>query len=178
MKKWVPIAGVVLSLGVIVVMSDRQGSLREGEEAPEFTARLSTGEQVSLSDYRGKKNVVLFFYPKDFTAGCTKEVCSFRDNYDEIRKLDAILLGVSSDEDTTHTAFIQQNQLPFPLISDQSRTLCKAYGTTRLGGLFGLQKRVTYVIDKHGKIRGVAHHEYAIDRHLEDVLTALRKLQD
>jgi thioredoxin-dependent peroxiredoxin len=163
--------------GLIFVFAEKRSLLKEGDRAPEFSAKLNTGESVSLADYVGKKNVVLFFYPKDFSAGCTKEVCSYRDNYDEIRRLDAVMLGVSYDDNSSHSAFAKEYRLPFPLISDSDRFITKAFGAARFGGLLKIPKRVTYVIDKQGIVRKVAHHEVAIDNHIKDVIETLRKLE-
>ncbi|MEK7250305.1 MAG: peroxiredoxin [Bacteroidota bacterium] len=169
---------VILILGGILFASESRSLLKEGDTAPNFTSQLCTGETVSLSDYRGKNNVVLFFYPKDFTPGCTKEVCSFRDNYGEVKKYDAVLLGVSYENQSSHQSFIAKHHLPFPLISDLDKSISKAYGTaTRFGGLIPGAKRVTYVIDKQGVIRSVLHHEVLIGKHLDGVMEALRKLE-
>jgi peroxiredoxin Q/BCP len=152
-------------------------ALHEGDVAPDFGATLSNGERFVLSEYRGKKIVVLFFYPKDFTPGCTAEVCSFRDNYDELTKYDALLLGVSSDPEESHRAFIQRHHLPFPLISDSDRTIARAYGVSaRLGGILPGTQRVTFVIDKQGIIRRILHHEVLITKHLAGVLETLKSL--
>jgi peroxiredoxin Q/BCP len=151
--------------------------LREGLSAPDFQARLTTGEEVRLSDFRGRKNVVLFFYPKDFTPGCTAEACSLRDNYDEIRRYDAVIFGVSPDSEASHEQFIRRHRLPFPLISDRDGAVARAYGASgRLGGLLPGIKRVTFVIDRAGVIRAVIHHEFLIRKHLESILEALQRL--
>jgi peroxiredoxin Q/BCP len=134
---------IIIVIGGILVASESRSLLDEGDTAPNFTSVLSRGKTISLSDYRGKKNVVLFFYPKDFTPGCTKEVCSFRDNYDELKKYEAELFGVSYDGEASHQAFINKYNLPFPLISDADKSISKAYGTAnRLGGLMPGAKRV------------------------------------
>ena len=149
-------------------------TLDVGDSAPRFTAVLSTGESVSLSDYMGKQALVLFFYPKDETAGCVTEVCSFRDGYGEIRGLGAALLGVSFDGRESHGRFIAHHRLPFPLIADTARTLSRLYGAVRWEGPWPRARRVTYVIDREGIVRGVIHHELRIARHITDVLSVLR----
>ncbi|HEX7572366.1 MAG TPA: peroxiredoxin [Bacteroidota bacterium] len=150
------------------------GILNVGDRAPRFTARLSTGKNVSLDDYLGKQTLVLFFYPKDETAGCTREVCSYRDSYGEIRGLGAALLGVSFDGRESHERFIARHRLPFPLVADTGRALSRLYGAVRWEGPWPRAKRVTYVIDKEGIIRGVFHHELRITKHIADVLSVLR----
>ena len=173
----IPLTFIVV--GGIVLSMESRSFLNEGDIAPVFTAHLSTGESVSLRDYKGLKNVVLFFYPRDFTSGCTKEVCSFRDNFDAVMKYDAVVLGVSFDDHDSHKAFIEKYQLPFPLISDPTESIASMYGAAnRLGGLIRGAKRVTYVIDKQGVIRSVLYHEVMIGKHVEGAIEALKKLEE
>lgn len=153
------------------------GLLKTGEHAPEFTARLSNGETVRLSDYRGKQVIVLSFYPKDFSQGCTRQACSYRDSYELVRELGAVILAVSTDGEEQHARFTSSFNLPYPLISDPEQKLCTLFGATRFGFSFLPTKRVTYVIDKEGIIRLVSHHEITIERHIEDILETLRDLQ-
>lgn len=151
--------------------------LQVGDRAPAFTAVTSTGEPIALAQFLGKRNVVLSFYPKDFTSGCTRQVCTYRDNIPRIEELDAVLFGISTDSDASHERFSLAYGLPFPLISDERRELSRLYGVVRFGGRIPLVKRVTYVIDKKGIIRLAAHHEFAIESHLKDVLRTLRELR-
>ncbi len=155
------------------VTEESMGLLRVGDRAPDFTAVLSTGENVSLSDYRGKQTLVLFFYPRDETSGCIAEVCSYRNSYGAVRTLGAAVLGVSLDGADSHGRFIAHYGLPFPLIADTGGTLSRAYGVLRRGGPWPLLKRVTYVIDRDGIIRGVFHHEIRISKHVGDVIACL-----
>lgn len=175
----VSVSGALLIiLGWIFVASESKSLLPVGSVAPDFSATLGTGESFSLRDYSGKKNVVLFFYPKDFTSGCTAQVCSFRDNYDELLQNEAMVVGVSYDSEATHRAFIEKHRLPFPLISDKGKSISRMYGTAdRLGGLISGAKRVTYVIDKEGIIRRVLHHEILIQKHIEGVLESLGEIE-
>jgi thioredoxin-dependent peroxiredoxin len=167
---------LVAAAGGVVLFADSRSLLKEGDRAPDFVAELSTGDTVRLSTYAGRSNVVLFFYPKDFTTGCTTELCSYRDSYSELSSLDAVLFGVNSDPQESHAAFIQRYNLPFPLISDPERKIARQYGAARWGGTALPIRRVTYVIDKQGIVRKVAHHEIAITRHLDDVMEALKRL--
>jgi peroxiredoxin Q/BCP len=157
-----------------LLTEENMGILKVGDRAPRFTAVLSTGRSVSLGDYLGKQALVLFFYPKDETAGCTREVCSYRDSYGDIRGLGAALLGVSFDGLESHERFIAHHRVPFPLIADTGRALSRQYGAVRWEGPWPRAKRVTYVIDREGIIRGVFHHELRIARHIADVLSVLR----
>jgi peroxiredoxin Q/BCP len=149
--------------------------LKEGMQAPDIDAMLDSGEQFRLADYRGTKNVVLYFYPKDFTMGCTREACIFRDRYDDVLKYDAIIVGVSSDTADTHKRFKEKHELPFPLVADPDKTVIRAYDAE---GLLGISTaRVTYVIDKQGKINSAIRHDFAVGRHLPEVLEALAVLE-
>jgi peroxiredoxin Q/BCP len=120
--------------------------LKQGTVAPDFTGTLDDGSKFELAAQRGEKNVVLYFYPKDFTPGCTAQACSFRDNYDEIAKFDAVVVGVSSDGEASHSSFKEKHELPFPLIADPGKQIHRMYGA--VGLIPWITPRVTYVIDK------------------------------
>jgi len=168
------VVAVIVVLFIGLMIEERSGLLNEGDKAPDFEVQLSGGGTFRLKDMEGKKNVVLFFYPKDFTAGCTAQACSLRDSYSELERLDAVVFGVSSDGNKSHDRFRAQHNLPFELIPDTDRVLIGAFGVERLGGWLKIPKRVTYVIDKGGVIRLVAHYEFMIGKHLEEVLQMLR----
>ena len=128
--------------------------LKPGDQAPDFSLPTATGETFRLSDYRGKRAVVLFFYPKDDTPGCTAEACSFRDQYEDFLELGAEVVGVSSDSESSHLRFAKKHGLPFPLLADAGGRLRKLYQVPR--ALLGLLPgRVTYVIDKDGVVQYV-----------------------
>ena len=141
--------------------------LAVGTNAPAFTAKDTNGNTVSLSDFAGK-TVVLYFYPKDDTPGCTKQACSFRDAQADYQGKDVVVLGVSKDDEASHQAFTQKYSLNFPLLADTDGAIIKAYDVD--GG--GYAKRVTYVIDGSGKI---IHVDAAVNTgtHASDVLAAL-----
>ncbi len=142
-------------------------ALSVGTTAPDFTVKDTNGNTVKLSDYAGK-TVVLYFYPKDDTPGCTKEACSFRDNYSAYQGKDIVVFGVSMDDEASHQAFTSKFNLPFPLLADTSGSLTKAYDVD--GG--GYSKRVTYVIDGAGKIIKV-YDSVKTDTHAADILADL-----
>lgn len=152
--------------------------LKVGQEAPAFDVPASDGKRIRLEDFRGKKNVVLYFYPKDFTRVCTTETCGFRDMYQElVTTKETEVLGVSLDSDESHNKFAAHHKVPFPLIADKDRTLAKAYHAIGpLRGLIGIVKRVTFVIDKKGTIAAILQSELNADTHLEGVTAALNKL--
>lgn len=141
--------------------------LAVGTDAPAFTVKDTNGNTVSLSDYAGK-TVVLYFYPKDDTPGCTKQACSFRDASNEYQGKDVVVLGVSADDEVSHQQFTQKYNLNFPLLADTDKTLIQAYDVD--GG--GYAKRVTYVIDGNSKI---VHVDSSVNTssHASDVLAAL-----
>jgi len=142
-------------------------ALSVGDKAPAFTTKDTNGNTVSLSTYTGK-TVVLYFYPKDDTPGCTKEACSFRDSYAEYQGKDITVFGVSMDDEASHQQFTTKFSLPFPLLADVGGSITKAYDVD--GG--GYAKRVTYVIDAEGKISHV-YTSVKTDTHAKDILEAL-----
>ncbi len=143
-----------------------------GSPAPDFTASLDDGSQFHLADYKGKKNVVLYFYPADFTPGCTREACAFRDNYDQISAYDAIIVGVSGDDEAKHTGFRERHNLQFPLIADPDHAVAAKYDAKGMISFF--KPRVTYVIDKEGVIRAAMRHDIQVTRHIDEVIDALK----
>jgi peroxiredoxin Q/BCP len=150
--------------------------IAKGERAPEFEGTLAGGKQLRLRDFRGRRHVILYFFPKDFTPGCTKEACSFRDRRAEVAGLDAEIVGVSLDTPEKHASFAEKYQLPYPLISDRSGAVATAFGVARLGGWLPT-KRVTFVIDKQGVVQHVIQSEFSIDMHIDQAIEALRRLQ-
>ena len=151
--------------------------IAKGDQAPEFEGTLASGKQLRLRDFRGRRHIVLYFFPKDFTPGCTREACSFRDRRAEVAGLDAEIVGVSLDTPEKHEAFAQKYQLPYPLVSDRSGAIATAFGVARLGGWLPT-KRVTFVIDKQGVVQHVIQSEFSIDMHIDQALETLRRLQE
>lgn len=129
--------------------------LEAGQKAPQFEAKNEKGELIKLSDYLGKK-VVLYFYPKDATPGCTAQACDLRDNYDALLKAGYVILGVSSDDEKSHIKFIEKQSLPFPLLADTDLKVHEAYGTWVEKSMYGRKymgtARTTFVIDEQGII--------------------------
>ncbi len=134
------------------------GKLNEGDKAPGFIAKDQDGNEVSLEKYKGKK-VVLYFYPKDNTPGCTAEACNLRDNYREFLDRDYVVLGVSGDSEKSHQKFIKKYDLPFPLISDPDKEVLKAYGAWGEKKMYGKTflgvKRMTFIISEDGFIERI-----------------------
>jgi thioredoxin-dependent peroxiredoxin len=153
-------------------MGFRRMKVKVGSVAPGFTLPSQAGEMVSLEDFFGRKPVVLFFYPKDDSPGCTREVCAFRDNFEEFGKLDAEVIGISSDSVESHMSFAVKHELSFTLLSDEAGNIRRLYGVPKTFGLF--PGRVTYVIDKEGVVRHVFASQLSVERHVQEALAALR----
>jgi len=152
-----------------------RGKVGVGDVAPEFTLTSQSGEEVSLGDFLGRKRaIVLFFYPKDDTPGCTKEACSFRDGYEQFEKLEAEVIGISSDSVRSHERFVEKHGLPFVLLSDEGGKVRKLYGVPTTLGLF--PGRVTYIIDGEGVVRHVFSSQLGVTRHVEQALKALEAI--
>jgi len=147
--------------------------LHVGDAAPDFALPDRDGKTVRLSDYRGKKPVVLYFYPKDDTPGCTKEACAFRDQYEDFKEAGAEVIGVSSDTRESHAKFASKYRLPFVLLSDDG-TLRSRYGVKATLGL--LPGRVTFVIDEEGIIRHMFNSQLKATQHVAEARAALREL--
>jgi peroxiredoxin Q/BCP len=148
--------------------------VKVGLVASDFTLPSQSGEMVSLKDFLGKKPVVLFFYPKDNTPGCTKEVCAFRDSFEAFRKLDAEVIGISSDSVESHRNFVEKHSLPFTVLSDEGGKVRRLYGVTNTFGIF--PGRVTYVLDRAGIIRHSFSSQVGVEKHVEEALKALKSI--
>jgi peroxiredoxin Q/BCP len=145
-----------------------------GDPAPDFTLPDHRGDEVTLSGFIGESNVVLYFYPKDFSPGCTAQACHFRDNYEDFTDMGAVVIGVSGDSPESHKRFVEEHLLPFILLSDGDNEVRKLYGATK--GLGLLPGRVTYIIDRKGVVRHVFTSEINMRKHIDEALRILRKL--
>ncbi len=146
-----------------------------GDKAPDFTLPSQMGDNVTLSEFIGKKNIVLYFYPKDETPGCTAEACSFRDSYNELTSLGAEVLGVSGQSVESHKSFATHYGLPFILLSDEDKKVRKLYGVPSTIGL--LPGRVTYIIDKKGVVRHIFNSQTQTRQHVEEAKATLQELE-
>jgi peroxiredoxin Q/BCP len=144
----------------------------EGTKAPAFEAQDQNGAQVRLSDYQGKATVVLYFYPKDDTPGCTAEACSLRDGFAAIQAAGAVILGVSADTTVSHKAFAEKYHLPFSILADPDHRIIDAYGVKKIP-LLGYASRVTFLIDRQGIVRKVITDPRTKD-HDQQVLAFLK----
>jgi len=146
-----------------------------GDKAPDFTLMSQSGERVRLQDRLAERVVVLYFYPKDETRGCTAEACAFRDSHEVFAEAGAEVIGVSSDSAGRHAAFADHYKLPFTLLSDEGGRVRKSYGVPAVLGL--IPGRVTYVIDRAGTVRHVFNSMTNIGQHVGDALAVVRQLQ-
>ncbi|HEY7462689.1 MAG TPA: thioredoxin-dependent thiol peroxidase [Gemmatimonadota bacterium] len=158
-------------------MSDAEP--RVGRQAPEFALPSQTGETVRLADFRGKKNVVLYFYPKDDTPGCTREACDFRDALPGLGRKDVVVLGVSKDGVASHEKFASKYELPFPLLSDAQGDVAERYGVWKEKTHYGRTalgiERTTFLIDKEGVLRKV-FPKVRVEGHVDEIAAALDEL--
>ena len=147
------------------------------QQAPNFILLNEKEEPVQLSNYRGKK-VILYFYPKDMTPGCTTEACDFRDQHEKFKDLNVVILGVSGDDANKHTKFIEKYGLPFSLLADVNHEVCEQYGVWVLKKMYGREymgiERTTFLIDEEGKIAHV-WRKVKVKNHIEEVLSYLRE---
>lgn len=151
--------------------------LQIGHKAPDFSLKNQYGEVVHLQSFIGQKNIVLYFYPKDETGGCTKEACSFRDSYQDFQDLGCEVIGVSSDSVESHSSFMAHHRLPFILLSDPGKSVAKLYNVNPT--LFGLiSGRVTYVIDKNGVIVHAFQSLMRFEKHVSESLNIIRSLNE
>ena len=147
-----------------------------GKPAPDFTLPSTTGEPISLKQFKGKKTVILYFYPKDDTPGCTREACDLRDHSAELEAHQAVILGVSNDPIDSHLAFRDKHKLPFPLLSDEDAAVSKAFGVYKQKNLYGKTymgiERTTFVIDRTGRVAQI-YPKVKVDGHVADLLEFL-----
>ena len=151
--------------------------IKEGNKAPDFTAMDQDGEKVKLSSFRGERNIVLYFYPKDMTPGCTTQACDFRDQHKKFKN--TVILGVSIDSTERHQKFIAKYDLPFNLIADIDKKVVQKYGIWQKKKLYGKTfmgiVRTTFIIDKNGTIQKI-FPKVKVKTHIEDVLSALKEI--
>ncbi len=152
-------------------------ALQVGDKAPDFELAGTGGTNVRLSDYSGKKNVVLYFYPRDFTPVCTKETCGFQNLYETLRSQDTEIIGISVDPVDSHEKFAKKYRVAFPLLSDPNRTIAALYGATNaIRSFLGNSARITFVIDKLGIVREIIRGELSAQKHIVGVTDTLRTM--
>ena len=154
-------------------------ALEIGSPAPLFSLPATDGTTIALKDFKGKQNVVLYFYPKDMTPGCTKQACGFRDDLPQFAHADTAVLGVSPDPVKKHIKFTEKESLTFPLLADEQKQACEAYGVWGERSMYGVKymgvERSTFLIDKQGKIRAI-WRKVKVPGHVQEVLKAAQAL--
>ncbi|WP_462408835.1 thioredoxin-dependent thiol peroxidase [Neobacillus sp. Marseille-QA0830] len=152
-------------------------AVEAGVQAPDFTLEAQTGEKVTLSDFKGK-NIVLYFYPKDMTPGCTTEACDFRDMHAQFEELNAVILGISPDPVNRHQKFTEKYGLPFLLLADPEHEIAEAYGVWKLKKNYGREymgiERSTFIIDRQGQIAN-AWRKVQVKGHVEEALSYIKE---
>lgn len=151
-------------------------AIQIGDKCPTFVLHNQHNEKINIEDYLGKKNLVIYFYPKDDTPGCTKEACSFRDQFEVFQSMETEVIGISSDSPEKHKEFAERHRLNFVLLSDQDKAVRKAFGVP--SSLFGLLPgRVTYIIDKNATVRGIYNSQTDPLGHITSALETLKALE-
>ncbi|WP_417897583.1 thioredoxin-dependent thiol peroxidase [Bacillus haimaensis] len=152
-------------------------TVETGKKAPDFSLLANTGQEVKLSDYKGK-NVVLYFYPKDMTPGCTTQACDFRDKHEDFSEMDTVILGVSPDPQAKHEKFIEKHGLPFLLLVDEDHKVAELYDVWKLKKNFGKEymgiERSTFIIDKEGQLVK-EWRKVKVKGHVEEALTFIKE---
>ena len=165
----------MLKLAITGAAPQAKMKLVVGDKAPDFVLPDQSGRPIHFADLIGKGAVVLFFYPKDHSAGCTAEVCGFRDSYEAFKEVGAKVIGISADSTESHERFVQRHHLPFILLSDADGVVQKQYGVEKTFGI--LSARVTYIIDKQGVVRHIFVSQIQAPRHVEEAKKTLREIE-
>jgi peroxiredoxin Q/BCP len=157
-------------------MAAEAKKVQVGDTAPDFTLPSQSGQTVSLQDFIGKSALVVYFYPKDDTPGCTKEACSFRDSYEVFKEAGAEVIGISADSEEAHQQFAKRYHLQFVLLSDKDGAVRKRYGVPSTFGF--IPGRVTYIIDKQGIVRHIFSSQFMPEKHIEEALKTLQAVNN
>ena len=176
MKKKVGILVTLVILAVVIQsLYPQKMNLKIGDKVPLFALLDQNGNNFEISSLRGKRAMVIYFYPKDDTPGCTKEACSFRDEFETFTELNVAVIGISADDVDSHKKFAEKYQLPYTLLSDSDKKVRKLFGVKN--SLLGiLPGRVTYVIDKEGIVRFIFENQFGAEKHITESLRILKEL--
>jgi peroxiredoxin Q/BCP len=173
--KWLILFGLIAAVALLVSRMAQAGELpKVGEAAPDFNLLDQEGKPHQLKDFAGKW-LVLYFYPKDDTPGCTQEACAFRDDLSKLTKLGAMVVGISVDDGASHAEFAKKYHLPFPLLADKSTEVAARYGALMDLGVFKIAKRYTFLIDPQGKVAKV-YQKVETSKHSTEIIEDLNKL--
>ena len=176
MKKYILI---VLFIAVLVysyqTVVAQKSKLKIGDSVPNFTLKNQNGETFNINEVLGKYNLVIYFYPKDDTPGCTKEACKFRDEFQDFSDLNAKVIGISSDSVDSHKNFAKKYNLPFTLLADTNKEVRKKFGVPNFSGI--IPGRVTYIVDKNGKIVYIFNSMKNAEKHIDEAKRILKSLK-
>ncbi len=171
---------VLIVLAVIAILftmnsvMSQSSKLEVGDTIPSFTLKNQVGDAIDVNTFLGKKAMVIYFYPKDDTPGCTKEACEFRDEFEAFTDLDVEVIGISADDVASHKKFAEKYRLPFTLLSDIKNEVRKLFGVPK--SMLGLMPgRVTYVVDKNGIIIHIFNSQFGAEKHIKEALTKLKE---
>lgn len=166
----------LIIISILMTTYTAQAQIKVGDKVPVFTLKDQNGKVFNLADHIGKKYLVIYFYPKDETKGCTAEACKFRDSYSQFEKDNAEVIGISSDSPVSHKKFAEHHHLPFTLLSDPGGKTRKLFGVPK--SMMGLiPGRVTYVVDKQGIVQLIFNSQIKFDQHAEKALNIIREEQ-
>jgi peroxiredoxin Q/BCP len=172
-KRFIIIAVIFIALILTNTLMAQKSKLQVGDTVPNFSLKDQNGHDFLISDFIGKKALVIYFYPKDDTPGCTKEACTFRDEFEDFNDLNAKVIGISSDDVDSHKAFAEKYHLPFTLLADTKKNVQKLFGVPK--SIFGLiPGRVTYVINKKGVVIYIFNSLGKAEKHIEEAKKALK----
>jgi peroxiredoxin Q/BCP len=173
--KWLILLGLAGTLGLLIVRMAQAGEVpKVGQAAPDFSLPDQEGVQHKLQDFSGKW-LVLYFYPKDDTPGCTQEACAFRDDLHQLTALGAVVVGVSVDDSSSHAEFANKYHLPFPLLADKSTEVANRYGVLLNLGLFKVARRYTFLINPQGNVSKV-YDKVETSRHSQEIIEDLKRV--
>jgi peroxiredoxin Q/BCP len=173
-NKFLLLALVLIIATLIPVQMSKKEAIKIGDKVPSFTLKDQNGLDFSSQEFAGKTAMVIYFYPKDDTPGCTKEACSFRDTYSDFRDLNAKVIGISADNVSSHKKFAEKYNLPFSLLADTKNQVRKLFGVPN--SMLGLVPgRVTYIVNEKGLVTGIYDNMFNSERHIKESLKALKK---
>lgn len=165
---------LLIITGLIIAQNmDKNDKIKEGDKLPYFTLADQNNKSFSTKDYIGKQSMVIYFYPKDDTPGCTKEACKFRDEFEDFKNLNALVIGISSDSVESHKKFEEKYNLPFILLADVNNEIRKLFGVPK--SLLFMPGRVTYIVNKEGVVTYVFNSQFGAEKHID---IAKKKLQE
>ncbi|MDD5184946.1 MAG: peroxiredoxin [Paludibacter sp.] len=162
------------NLNALSQTTEKTDTIKVGSQVPSFSLKDQNGHEFDINSVKGKHNLVIYFYPKDETPGCTKEACTFRDQFEVFKKEDAVIIGISGQSVASHLEFANKYHLNFTLLSDEGNKVRKLFGVP--GSILGMPGRVTYVVNKEGKVVLVFNSQFDAEKHIEEAMKVLKNM--